>query len=531
MSRAIWIAIIFAAGAAGICFWSQSRHLDEPGLLMEQGPWLTVLTLLAIVGVRPGAQSLLLALTRPVRFRHAPLMLSGLTLVALLAIAGLALAAFPNSGDEYTYVLQAKTYASGHLWVAAPRSPEFFNLARFFAKDGIWISPYQPGWSLALAPFALVHWPLWTVQPFLGAVTVLVFFWTVRAVGDLPEAWLASLSLVISPFFLLNFASYFSHGIGALATLGFVAFGLRYLQTGRWWDAALAGALVGFVGFVRAFNAIFLLAPFVVTLLLTPGRRRGLIWLGLGGAPWLVALLGYYAAVSGNPLLPVPEWYARGDEPLGALDKRSSIETIRRIIRLYFWTSPIFVAAIVPSFVALAVRRRLTFLDWIAPLTLIGYAFYGGTGGNQYGPRYLFEAWPLALITVFRAAYPLSTSDRKSYWGPWIAAAFVVHLLFQASYIPPRLVREHRVIVERLDLYRDVKRAGLANAVVIVKGPSGTSRPMWPEDLARNDLDPYSRSVVYVRDLGVRNPELLRLFPGRRYFIYDKGTISPATLR
>ena len=106
-----------------------------------------------------------------------------------------------------------------------------------------------------------------------------------------------------------------------------------------------------------------------------------------------------------------------------------------------------------------------------------------------------------------------------------------MHLLFQASYIPPRLVREHRVIVERLDLYRDVKRAGLANAVVIVKGPSGTSRPMLPEDLARNDLDPYSRSVVYVRDLGVRNPELLRLFPGRRYFIYDRGTISPATLR
>ena len=132
----------------------------------------------------------------------------------------------------------------------------------------------------------------------------------------------------------------------------------------------------------------------------------------------------------------------------------------------------------------------------------------------------------MALITVFRAAYPLSVDDKESHWGPWVAAAFVVHLLFQASYLPPRLAREHDVIIERLDLYQDVERAGLSNAVVIVRGPSGTSRPMWPEDLVRNELDPYSRSVVYVRDLGVRNRELLRLFPGRRYFIYDRGAIS-----
>lgn len=509
-----------------ICVSAQSRYSDELSLLMHEGPWLTIAALAAVGLARRGAEPLMDRVARAGRPRLAIWALAAATLIALLLIARFVLDAFPNSGDEYSYILQANTYARGKLWVPTPPLQDFFSMDRYFAKDGKWVSPYQPGWPLVLTPFVLAHLPLWTVAPLLGAIMVLVYFRLARSMADTNVGWLATLSMVTSPFFLLNYGSYFSHGVGALATAGFALFGVNYLKGGRWWTALLAGALAGYLGFVRAFDAVFLVLAFGGALLLTPGRRIGLVWFGLGGAPWLLALTGYYAAVTGHPLLPVQEWARSGNEPLGAPNSRSIEETFRRVVRLYFWTSPLFVVAWAPSLVVLARRRALTFVDWIAPLTVLGFVFYGGSAGNQYGPRYYFEAWPFALLSVARALEPVVVAPTHR-WRGWAAAAILVHLVYQVSYCLPRFAREHDVIAEREDILRDVAAAKLSNAVVIVASPAGVSRPMWPLDLARNGLDPLNRSVVFVRDLGARNSELRGLFPSRRFFIYREGRLSP----
>lgn len=526
MTAAVLLA--FALAVAGVSIATQRLGLDEFPLLFAQAPWLTLATIAAVWAAKPGADQVLRLLEAVAGRPRAVLAVAAVALVALLLIARFGLDRFANSGDEYAYILQAKTYAGGRLWAAAPPLADFFRLERYFAKDGIWISPYQPGWALLLAPFAAAGLPLWIVAPILGALAAPAYFKLAERMADRRAAWLALLALVSSPFFLLNFASYFSHGPAALAGVGFALFGARYLQTGRWSDALIAGACVGYLGFIRAFNAIFFVAPYGLTLLLSPGRRIGVVWFGLGGAPFLAALLGYYGVVTGHPLTPVQDWYQQGGEPLGAPGESTLLETLRRMVRLYFWTSPVFALAWPLSFVVLAVRRRLAFTDWIMPLTVAGFVFYGGSGGNQYGPRYFFEAWPMGLLTVFRAAAPLLSAQPPGRWRAWAASAVLVHLAFQFAYLGPRLAREHDVIVERQDLYRDAREAGLANAVVIVAGPTGRTRPLEPIDLARNGLEPLGRSVVFVLDRGARNGELRALFPGRRFYVYRDGTLSPA---
>src|SRR5204862_1484037 len=135
------------------------------------------------------------------------------------------------------------------------------------------------------------------------------------------------------------------------------------------------------------------------------------------------------------------------------------------------------------AFAWLTTRKKLDFFDWIVPATVGAFVFYGGNGGNQYGPRYYFEAWPLALITVAKAIDPLLLGGLGGARAAWVASAILGHMAFQIGYAFPRAEREHRVVVEREDLYSKVEEAKLHDAVVVVKSDVSQTRVMPPKDL------------------------------------------------
>lgn len=447
--------------------------------------------------------------------------------VALCGVARLVLDAFPNSGDEYAYLLQAQTYASGRLWVDAPPYPELFKQVRFVAKDGVWISSYQPGWALLLTPAVLAGVPTWLLSPMIGAAMTVVFFGLARVETGRAYAWTAVIALMTSAFFVLNLGSYFSHGAAALAALVFAFCGHRYLTAGQVKWALLAGASLGYLGFIRAFNAPLVGLSFVVVLLMTRERRAGLVWLGLAGAPFLALLLAYNTAVTGDPLLQVQEWVSQDGEPFGAPSLASVAETARRLARLALWTSPVFLPAWAAGFAGLAWRRRLSFVDWIFPVTVLGFLFYAGDGGNQYGPRYLFEGWPFALITCAKALELLAAAAPRGKTAAWAASALGVHLAFQVGYLPARLVMEHQAVVEREDVYRQVAQKVREPAVVIISGHVGRYDPMPDFDLSRNGLKVGAEPVVYAVDPTLRDPRLRAMFPDRRFYVYRKGRLEP----
>ena len=452
------------------------------------------------------------------------LALTGGALCGLLFVAGCVLDGFPNSGDEYAFVLQATTYAQGQVWVQPPPLMEAFQLYHFIAKNGIWIGQYQPGWPLLLTPAVWLGLPLWVVNPVLGVALLLAVFALARQQASPQAGWIAVVAIACSAFFVLNAASYFSHVATALWGILFALFGFRYLQTGEVRTAAAAGLFIGIVGFTRAFNAIILLTPFVATLVLTKNRRSGLIWLALGGAPFLIALLVFNHAVTGDALTMVSRWLGK-EQRIIVLPNEDMIKLmIFRLEDLAAWTSPLLPIAYAFSFLYLGVRRWLSFGDLIPLLTVLAFLLYPGFGGNEYGPRYYFEAFPFAIITVTKAVDRLKFLQNGSIRLPLIASVLLSYVACQAGYLAARLKLEHDVVAQRQDLF--VKSRNLSNAVVLVASSTGIIRPMSQGDLVRNGLFPSSRSVIYAHDLNEKNEDLRKIFPDRQFYRYKDGNLQ-----
>jgi hypothetical protein len=442
-------------------------------------------------------------------------------LAILLAVAFFVFDTFANSADEYALVLQAETFTGFRLWVDPPPLRDAFRLIRFIDTDTQWISAYYPGWPAVMAAGKLVGLPLWTMSPIIGVLLLVVYYVLAKEVVGKDWAALASLAVVSSAFFLLNLATYFPHGFATLCGAAFVLAGLRCLERdqARW--ALAAGASIGFLGVARPFNAAIFAAPFVVALLLKPRLWRHLIWFGLAGVPFFLAFTGYNAAVTGNPLQAVQS--SLQGEPFGESVSALAF-TFWRAVRLTVWSSPVLQPAWLVAFGWLAWKRRLDFSDFIFPATVGAFLFYGGDGGLQYGPRYLFEAWPFMVLTAVKAL-ALAWPDLPSRRRELVASVLVAHIAFQAAYAAPRLWREARITDDRQDLYTEAGR--LTNAVVFIAGDSGTIRPMVIEDLPRNGLVVGDESVTYALDRGPKNQEVMAVFPGRRGYVYRNGALTP----
>ena len=523
MLRAAAVFCVFGAITSAIFVWS-THGAGELLMARNSMAWFAVASVAAILLGRTGALALVNQLVAPAWQKPARTrwVLAGAVCAILIFCARVVLDGFLNSGDEYAYFLQAQTFARGKLWVDAPSPASAFELMRFMEKDGRWLSIYQPGWPLILTLPVALGIPVWLVCPIFGALTVLVFFRLAERLMRVESAFLATLGLCTSAFFIFNFASLFSHAPGALAAVLFAFCGLRFLEQGapRW--ALLAGVSLGALGFIRAINAVLLVLPFLVAVLATPRRRLGLFWFCLGGVPFAVLLLAYNKLITGNPLLLVQAWLLHGSEPIGPPTASSMGESLKRLVRLFLWTSPTIFVGWPLAFGVVAWRRRLSFVDWLAPATLIGFALYGGEGGIQHGPRYYLEGWSFALITVGKAIEPIFSAGAKR--AEWLAAAILAHLTFQLGYLVPRASREHTVVMERQGLYRKVARAGLDNALVL--DDVGTTRPLPPRDLVRNGLTVGDEPVTYALDKDDQTTQILRQrFPKRRFYRFYGGEL------
>lgn len=84
---------------------------------------------------------------------------------------------YPISGDDYSYLYQAKLFASGKLWAQDPLydpSLPFYGCVETYClrdDQGHRFSKYPPGWPAILSLGACFDTP-WLVNPLLGALLV-----------------------------------------------------------------------------------------------------------------------------------------------------------------------------------------------------------------------------------------------------------------------------------------------------------------------------------------------------------------------
>ncbi len=468
--------------------------------------------------------------------RH-PWRLAAVTLPSVFALlAGInqfVLLDFPNSGDEYAYLYQARTLAAGRLWNPPTGHPDLFAFNYIVHEPARVFGSFPAGWPLMLAMALRVGLPAWVVNPLLGVLTLVA----VAALGwrlhSARAGLVAALIVGVSPFFLFNAASYFSHTFCGLLLVTAAWVAARPDRRPAWVPLAV-GLLIGWAVVARYLTGVIGAVP-IIWWLLRPGtsRPRALLLVALGGLPWVVALMAYNDALTGSPWtlttrpLTMSLWFADG------MWLRSADILATHILRHLSWTPPLLIVAYVMYLRRAEPATRRGLFHWYLVMTVAVLYFYVERGGNQYGPRFHYEAFLFAAVFVAanlvrHDAAPLPRPDRRMF-GMFVASLLVMPVLLMIH-----AVREHRVITERSDVFAKGAVAAMP-ALIFLRGRVGTARSMGVLDLTRNGLDVSSTPVLYAVDPGDRQA---RCDAGQRLgyravYVYDwdrdveRGRLQP----
>ncbi len=222
-----------------------------------------------------------------------------LALVLALYISFLATRFAPaiSDPDDNGYFAQGSLLAqTGKTWFTAESDAQYIGMHWLLTPAGNFISRYPPGLPAVIA--AVYHFGGWRAaamaNPALSVIALIGFFFLARRIVSGGWAIVGVAALAANPTFIRHALSGDSH----MAVTALLAWGLfmliRWSSTGRLFDAALAGLILGCIPTVRYPDAIMLIA--VGIFFLWHWRRFPQIW-----KHYLAAAAG--AAVPILPLL------------------------------------------------------------------------------------------------------------------------------------------------------------------------------------------------------------------------------------
>jgi hypothetical protein len=463
----------------------------------------------------------------------ASLVLGPLVTLLLVAINRFVFLDFPNSGDEYNYLYEARTLAIGRLWNTPPVAPELFATNYVVHEPGRAFSSFPFGWPLLLALALRAGLPTWLVNPLLGTLTLGLVWWLGARLYSGRVGVAAAFLIGVSPFFLFNAASYFSHTFCGALLLG--AAGLATSADRKApWVPVLVGFAIGWAVVSRYLTGVIGGVP-ILLWLLRPGvprlRLAGLV--ALGALPWVVALAGYNATMTGSMWrltttpLTVSLWLRDGFLLRGA-DILST-----HLLRHLLWTPAALLVAYIVYLRTAGPETRRAPLEWILVMTVVVLFFYVERGGNQYGPRFHYEAYLFAVIFAAANLFRAPTLAGRPEYEAWLFALLVVSVLAQPLSFALHARIERQVIVERMDPFTRASLAGLRDALVLIGGRVGTKRSMGAEDLTRNGIG-YDGPVLYgLAAPDGRHCDWARRLHGRMAYLYEwdhpnaRGVLTP----
>jgi len=350
-----------------------------------------------------------------------------LVLVSLIAFAVLAVGAFlvfktmPTSPDEQAHLFQARLFAQFKVVVSYP--PDlvdrivalgYHNNLILVAQDGRAMSVYWPGWALLMTPFVWIGAP-WLLGPAMASLGLYVVGRLTTLLAGVQAAAVAILLAATSGAFIVTGMSMYPAG-------GYLTLNLVYawllLRGGRR-DAILAG-LVG--GLALNLNnpvphALFAL-PWLIWLLADPVRRRQIVWMAIGYAPWLAVALGWLLIQSS---LHASAPGSTGNFWQGRLPLLINVPTLQvvsmrfwELVRLWMWSAPgLLILA------ALAWRREIRMSGaWVLGiafgLTVVLYVLFPAGQLIGWGARYYHSAWgALPILAAILLMRPGAESLRR----------------------------------------------------------------------------------------------------------------------
>jgi hypothetical protein len=463
----------------------------------------------------------------PTRTGLAPLILLVAGLGIFYAVfARVALHAFPFSGDEYSYLLQAELFARGLLHAPTPAHAELLRIDHVILEP--WVcSKYPPGTS-ALMALGVKAGAAWLVTPVEGVVALAAMASAARRLLSPRETLLAVALLGGAPLFAFQAATFFSHTAATMwLAIAFAAV-LAWSLDGGAWRMVLAGAAIGCAFVTRPLDALLFGAA-----LLSLRNLRAVTLAALAASPFAVLLLLYQRAQFGSPFVDGYTAYEPtfraiyGAHTAGSpLSPRNLVDGEQLwhhldILRAFVvdWTVPGTALLALLGWAALRNEARATPARRLA-VTLV--ALFGGSlfvtiGGTDDGarPRYL----SIALVPLAWLGARGWTSAKELLSKPLPRAA--VRTLGAVIAVLP-VIQLGAFLVERTPLLW--QREGLQNAVEAqhVEGVV-VVRAEYPTRYARNGPF-FDGRALYVSAPPTMTPaEVSAAFPGRPIYEAHEG--------
>jgi len=433
---------------------------------------------------------------------------------------------FPNAGDEYAYLISAELFSTGRIAAPSPIRGYFFDFSHV-VNDGRFYGKYPPGWP-ALLVFGVMVGAPWIVNPILGMLTIVVIYELSARHLSREAANLAVLYLACNPFLVFTSASHLSH------TSCLLEISLCYYCFFNWLDnpeskkdALGLGACAGMAFLTRPLTMVALLAPLglYVLFLLVRDKPRRALWgrnLALSFIPAGLCLgifFLYNRLQTGDALLQPFVKYNSQDTPhlpqsFGQYAGWVNQFVLKRLLDLSIWWLPLGVPML--GFLAFrkelrSDRKAMTLLASFLGLVMV-YSLYPYDGGVQYGPRYIYET--LTAVAVL-CGLGMGLLPRASLLLlATVVVMNVVGMSAETSLVAPD-------IRGKMDLYHLAEDKKLTNALIFLRTGSGTASPL---DLTRNGTR-FDGPILFVRDFGKKNADLLREFPERSAYYYDYDPI------
>jgi hypothetical protein len=140
-------------------------------------------------------------------------------------------------------------------------------------------------------------------------------------------------------------------------------------------------------------------------------------------------------------------------------------------------------------------------------------------GGNQYGPRFYFDGFPLLVIVAATVVFGATRYEDRSGAARRLVYLFFVSVAAHVAIAGIQLQATHAQVEERLDLARRVAASSASRALVFVATPIGLERAMPAADFTRNGID-VDAPVLYALDRAEQNTQLRDYYPDRECFVY-----------
>jgi Dolichyl-phosphate-mannose-protein mannosyltransferase len=422
----------------------------------------------------------------------------GAVLALVLLLLGTAFFAFarrPLLIDSVVQLFQARVFASGHLYAAAPPGEAFFAVQHMLVDGGKWYSQYPPGHS-ALLGLGVALGAAWLVPVCLSLGTALFLYGFASRAYDLATARLTLVLLAAAPLFWFMGASHMNHVSAMFFVSAFLYLLVRWEERGRPVLLLAAGLAIGGAFLSRPLTAAAVglaMAPFVLR---RAWRERDLAAVPAGALGALVAValyLAYNAATTGDPLLPgyIKLWGS--DHGLGFHstpwgDVHSPLAGLRNELTDLVLLSSLLFEGPIPSLIPAGLLFAAGWADreWDRRLLAgflaipLAYLFYWHRDAFL-GPRYLYSSLafviPLTargLLELFRRTAGRTLWERSAVTRVPVAGAagllLLLSFLYAAIYSTPRRFEVYRsgLASMKVDLAREARASGISNAVIFV---------------------------------------------------------------